>query len=82
MFLLILLMPLKLSVRNYLNKSMKIAEKFKEELKLANLEKQELIVRLDESNKKNEFLRNQYSSQLHVVYCVKVQLYILLKKLY
>ena len=32
MFLLILLMPLKLSVRNYLNKSMKIAEKFKEEL--------------------------------------------------
>ena len=28
-------------------KSMKIAKKFKEELKLANLEKDELIVRLD-----------------------------------
>ena len=40
-------------------KSMKIAKKFKEELKLANLEKEELIVRLDESNKKNEFLKNQ-----------------------
>ena len=35
-----------------LTKSMKIAKKFKEELKLANLEKEELIVRLDESNKK------------------------------
>ena len=46
-----------------LPKSMKIAKKFKEELKLANLEKEELIVRLDESNKKNEFLRNQFSSQ-------------------
>ena len=44
-------------------KSMKIAKKFKEELKLANLEKDELVVRLDESNKKNEFLRNQISSQ-------------------
>ena len=44
-------------------KSMKIAKKFKEELKLANLEKNELIVRLDESNRKNEFLRNQISSQ-------------------
>ena len=44
-------------------KSMKIANKFKEELKLANLEKDKLIVRLDESNKKNEFLRNQFSSQ-------------------
>ena len=32
--------------------SMKIAKKFKEELKLTNLEKEELIVRLDESNKK------------------------------
>ena len=64
-----------------LYKSMKIAKKFKEELKLANLEKEQLIVRLDESNKKNEFLRNQFSSQLHVVYCVKVQLYILLKKI-
>ena len=42
---------------------MKIAKKFKEELKLANLEKEELIVRLNESNKKNEFLRNQISSQ-------------------
>ena len=28
-------------------KSMKIAKKFKEELKLANLEKEELVVRLD-----------------------------------
>ena len=44
-------------------KSMKIAKKFKEELKLANFEKGELVVRLDESNKKNEFLRNQISSQ-------------------
>ena len=44
-------------------KSMKIAKKFKEELKLANLEKEELVVRLDESNKKNEFLRNQSSFQ-------------------
>ena len=41
-----------------LTKSMKIAKKFKEELNLANLEKEELIIRLDESNKKNEFLRN------------------------
>ena len=44
-------------------KSMKIAKKFKEELKLANLEKEELVVRLDESNEKNEFLRNKISSQ-------------------
>ena len=44
-------------------KYMKIAKKFKEELKLANLEKKELIVRLDESYKNNEFLRNQISSQ-------------------
>ena len=44
-------------------KSKKIAKKFKEELKLANLEKEELVDRLDESNKKNEFLRNQISSQ-------------------
>ena len=44
-------------------KSIKIAKKFKEKLKLANLEKDELIVRLDESNKKNEFLRSQISSQ-------------------
>ena len=42
---------------------MKIAKKFKQELKLANLEKNELVVRLDESNKKNKFLRNQISSQ-------------------
>ena len=32
--------------RKELLKSMKIAKKFKEELKLANLEKEELIVRL------------------------------------
>ena len=44
-----------------LTKSMKIAKKFKEELKLANLEKEGLIVRLNESNKKKEFLRNQLS---------------------
>ena len=43
-------------------KSMKIAKKFNEELKLANLENEELVVRLDESNKKNEFMRNQISS--------------------
>ena len=51
------------TLRKELLKSMKIAKKFKGELKLANLEKKELIVRLDESNKKNEFLRNQISSQ-------------------
>ena len=39
-------------LRKELLKSMKIAKKFKEELKLANLEKDELVVRLDESNKK------------------------------
>ena len=50
------------TLRKELWKSMKIAKKFKEELKLANLEKEDLIVRLDESNKKNEFLRNQISS--------------------
>ena len=44
-------------------KSMKIVKKFKEKLKLANLEKEKLVVRLDESNKKNKFLRNQISSQ-------------------
>ena len=44
-------------------KSMKIAKKFKKELKLANLEKEELVVWLDESNKKNEFLKNQISFQ-------------------
>ena len=51
------------TLRRELTKSMKIAKKFKEELKMAKLEKEELIVRLDESNKKNEFLRNQLSSQ-------------------
>ena len=50
------------TLRKELLKFMKIAKKFKEELKLANLEKEELIVRLDESNKQNEFLRNQISS--------------------
>ena len=50
------------TLRKELLKSMKIAKKFKEELKLANLEKVELVVRLDESNKKNEFLRNQITS--------------------
>ena len=48
-------MPLKLFVGRELLKSMKIAKKFKEELKLANLEKEELVVRLDESNKKMNF---------------------------
>ena len=50
------------TLRKKLLKSMKIAKKFKEELKLANFEKEELVVRLDKSNKKNEFLRNQISS--------------------
>ena len=40
-------------------KSMKIAKRFKEELKLANLEKEELIFRLDESNKNNKILRTR-----------------------
>ena len=51
------------TLRRELTKSMKIAKKFKKELKMAKLEKEELIVRLDESNKKNEFLINQFSSQ-------------------
>ena len=51
------------TLRKKLLKFMKIAKKLKEELKLANLEKEELVVRLNESNKKNEFLRNQISSQ-------------------
>ena len=51
------------TLRKELLKSMKIAKKLKEELKLANLEKEDLVVRLDESNKKNKFLRNQISSQ-------------------
>ncbi|XP_065627761.1 uncharacterized protein LOC136066802 [Quercus suber] len=51
------------TLRKELSKSLKISKKFKEKLKLANLEKEELIVRLDESNKKNEFLRNKLSSK-------------------
>ena len=43
------------TLRKKLLKSMKIAKKFKEELKFANLEKEELVVRLDESNKKLNF---------------------------
>ena len=43
-------------------KSMKIAKKFKEKLKLTTLGKEELVVRLDESNKNNEFSRNQIFS--------------------
>ena len=35
------------TLRKELLKSMKIAKKFNEELKLANIEKEELIVRLD-----------------------------------
>ena len=35
------------TLRKELSKSLKIAKKFKEELKLANLEKEDLIVRLD-----------------------------------
>ena len=51
------------TLRKELSKFLKIAKKFKKELKLAKLEKEELIVRLDKSNKKNVFLRNQFSSQ-------------------
>ena len=51
------------NLRKELLKSMKIVKKFKKELKLANLENEELVVRLDESNINNEFLRNQISSQ-------------------
>ena len=51
------------TLRKELVKYIKIAKKFKEKLILVNLEKEELVVRLDESNKKNEFLRNQISSQ-------------------
>ena len=51
------------TLRKELLKSMKIAKKLKEGLKLTNLEKEELVVRLDESNKKNEFLKNQIFSQ-------------------
>ena len=41
---------------------------------MANLEKEELIVRLDESNKKNEFLRNQFSSQDEMMKSLKQKL--------
>ena len=41
------------TLRKELLKSIEIAKKFKEELKLANFKKEELVVRLDESNKKN-----------------------------
>ena len=41
------------TLRKKLLKFMKITKKFKEELKLVNLENEEFIVRLDESNKKN-----------------------------
>ena len=51
------------TLRRKLTKSMKIAKKFKDELKLGNLEKEELIVRLDESIKKNDFFRNQFSDR-------------------
>ena len=51
------------TLRKELLKSMKIAIKFKEELKLENLKKEELIVRLDESNKNNELWKNQFSFQ-------------------
>ena len=51
------------TLRKELLKSMKIAKKFKKELKLANLENEKLIVRLNESNINNEFLRNQIFSQ-------------------
>ena len=51
------------TLRKELFKSIKIAKEFKEDLKIANLEKDKLIMRLDESSKKNEFLRNQFSSQ-------------------
>ena len=51
------------TLRKELLKSMKISKKFKEELKLANFEKKELVVRLQESNKKNEFLIKQISFQ-------------------
>ena len=52
------------TLRKKLYRSMKIVKKFKEELKLDNLKKEELILRLDESYKKNEFLRDQFSSQV------------------
>ena len=39
------------TLRKELLKSIKIAKKFKEELKLANLEKKDLVVKSDKSNK-------------------------------
>ena len=42
------------TLRKELLKSIKIAKKFKEELKLANLEKKDLVVILDKSNKKKK----------------------------
>ena len=47
------------TLRRELTKSVEIAKKFKKELKLANLEKEKLIVRLDESSKKNEKLEQK-----------------------
>ena len=43
------------TLRKELLKSMKIAKTFKEELKLANLEKEELVVRLDNLIKRMNF---------------------------
>ena len=62
------------TLRKELLKSIKIAKKFKEELKLANLEKKDLVVRLDKSNKKNEFLKNQISSQDEKMKCLEQEL--------
>ena len=62
------------TLRKELLISTKIANNFKKELKLANLEKEELVVRLDESNKKNEFLRNQISSQDEKMKCLEQEL--------
>ena len=50
------------TLRKELSKSFKIAKKFKKELKLANLETEELIVRLDESNKKFHFAASHTTS--------------------
>ena len=62
------------TLRKELLISMKIANNFKKNLKLANLEKEELVVRLDESNKKNEFLRNQISFQDEKMKCLEQEL--------
>ena len=45
-------------------KSMKIAKKFKEELKLANLEKEELVVRLMNLIKRMNFLEIKFSLKM------------------